>query len=151
LPRLNRYKPTGSTENVHFKTVKPVIVTQASHLNLVACDTNSWEQAAVFQLEKLAQEGVVICYARNDRLEFNIPYELYGNPQVYEPDFLVKLASGVTLILEIKGQAHPDTDAKHQAARRWLAAVNHWGRLGKWDFLVCRNPQHLARNIEALD
>jgi type III restriction enzyme len=68
---------------------------------------------------------------------------------VYEPDFLVKLASGVTLILEIKGQAHPDTDAKHQAARRWLAAVNHWGRLGKWDFLVCRNPQHLARNIEA--
>jgi type III restriction enzyme len=151
LPRLNRYKPTGSTENVHFKTVKPVVVTQASHLNLVACDTNSWEQAAVFQLEKLAQKGVVICYARNDRLEFNIPYELYGNPQVYEPDFLVKLASGVTLILEIKGQTHPDTDAKHQAARRWLAAVNHWGRLGKWDFLVCRNPQHLARNIEARD
>jgi type III restriction enzyme len=151
LPRLNRYKPTGSTENVHFKTVKPVVVTQASHLNLVACDTNSWEQAAVFQLEKLAQKGVVICYARNDRLEFNISYELYGNPQVYEPDFLVKLASGVTLILEIKGQAHPDTDAKHQAARRWLAAVNHWGRLGKWDFLVCRNPQHLARNIEARD
>jgi type III restriction enzyme len=151
LPRLNRYKPTGSTENVHFKTVKPVIVTQASHLNLVACDTNSWEQAAVFQLEKLAQEGVVICYVRNDRLEFNIPYELYGNPQVYEPDFLVKLASGVTLILEIKGQAHPDTDAKHQAARRWLAAVNHWGRLGKWDFLVCPNPQHLAHNIAARD
>ena len=151
LPRLNRYKPTGSTGNVHFKTVKPVVVTQASHLNLVACDTNSWEQAAVFQLEKLAQKGVVICYARNDRLEFNIPYELYGNPQVYEPDFLVKLASGVTLILEIKGQVHPDTDAKHQAARRWVSAVNHWGRLGKWDFLVCRNPQHLAHKIAVRD
>ncbi|HEY3857847.1 MAG TPA: hypothetical protein VGO67_25970 [Verrucomicrobiae bacterium] len=151
LPRLNRYKPTGSTENVHFKTVKPVVVTQASHLNLVACDTNSWEQAAVFQLEKLAKNGAVICYARNDRLEFNIPYELFGNPHVYEPDFLVKLATGVTLILEVKGQPRDDTNAKHQAARRWVSAVNHWGRLGKWDFLVCRDPQHLALRIDAPD
>jgi type III restriction enzyme len=151
LPRLNRYKPIGSTASVHFKTVKPVQITQASHLNLVACDTNSWEQAAVFQLEKLAKEGVVICYARNDRLEFNIPYEVYGNPQVYEPDFLVKLATGVTLILEIKGQPHADTDAKHQAARRWLSAVNHWGRLGKWGFLVCRDPQRLAQKLAAQD
>ena len=87
LPRLNRYRPVGSTESVHFKTVKPVQLTGASHLNFVACDTNSWEQAATFQLEKLAKEGVVFCYARNDRLEFNIPYELYGNPQVYEPRF----------------------------------------------------------------
>ncbi|MGA2541603.1 MAG: DEAD/DEAH box helicase family protein [Verrucomicrobiota bacterium] len=147
LPRLNRYKPIGSTESVHFKTVKPVLITEASHLNLVACDTNSWEQAAVFQLEKLAKEGIVTCYARNDRLEFNIPYELYGNPHVYEPDFLVKLASGVTLILEIKGQSHEDTEAKHQAARRWLSAVNHWGRLGQWDFLVCHEPQKLAEEI----
>ena len=28
LPRLNRYKPIGSTESVHFKTVKPVQVTE---------------------------------------------------------------------------------------------------------------------------
>jgi hypothetical protein len=28
-----------------------------------------------------------------------------------------------------------DTDAKHQAPRRWVAAVNPWGRLGQWDFL----------------
>ena len=91
LPRLNRYKPIGSTESVHFKTVKPVQVTGASHLNFVACDTDSWEQAATFQLEKLAKENIVSCYARNDRLEFNIPYELYGNPQVYEPDFIVRL------------------------------------------------------------
>ena len=54
LPRLNRYKPIGSTGGVRFKTVKPVQTTEASHLNFVACDTNSWEQAAVFQLEKLA-------------------------------------------------------------------------------------------------
>ncbi len=43
---------------------------------------NWWEQAAVFQLERLAKAGIVTCYARNDRLEFNIPYELYGNPRI---------------------------------------------------------------------
>jgi len=150
LPRLNRYKPIGSTENVHFKTVKPVQVTSASHLNFVACDTDSWEQAATFQLEKLAKENNVLFYARNDRLEFNIPYELYGNPQVYEPDFLVRLPSAVTVVLEIKGQSHEETDAKHQAARRWVSAVNHWGRLGEWEFLVCREPQRLTEQFSRL-
>jgi type III restriction enzyme len=150
LPRTNRYKPIASTAGVHFKTVKPVQATLASHLNFVACDTNSWEQAAMFQLEKLAKDGVVVCYARNDHLEFNIPYELYGLQQVYEPDFLVKLVNGVTLVLEIKGQAHEDTDAKHQGAHRWVSAVNHWGRLGQWDFLVCREPQVLSEKLEKL-
>ncbi len=150
LPRLNRYKPISSTESVHFKTVKPVQITGASHLNFVACDTNSWEQAATFQLEKLAKEGVVFCYARNDRLEFNIPYELYGNPQVYEPDFIVRLRNGVNVVLEIKGKSYEDTDAKHQGARRWVSAVNHWGRLGKWDFLVCRDPQRLGMEFGKL-
>ncbi len=130
--------------------MKPVQITGASHLNFVACDTNSWEQAATFQLEKLAKEGIVFCYARNDRLEFNIPYELYGNPQVYEPDFIVRLTNSVQVVLEIKGKPHEDTDAKHQAAKRWVAAVNHWGRLGEWDFLVCREPQHLAQALTQL-
>jgi type III restriction enzyme len=150
LPRTNRYKPIASTASVHFKTVKPVQATVASHLNFVACDTKSWEQAAMFQLEKLSKDGIVVCYARNDHLEFNIPYELYGMQQVYEPDFLVRLVNGITLVLEIKGQAHEDTEAKHQGARRWVSAVNHWGRLGQWDFLVCREPQLLGRKLHDL-
>jgi type III restriction enzyme len=150
LPRLNRYKPIGSTESVHFKTVKPVQITGASHLNFVASDTNSWEQAATFQLEVLAKEGAVFCYARNDRLEFNIPYELYGNPQAYEPDFIVRLSNSVNVVLEIKGKQYDDADAKHQAAKRWVSAVNHWGRLGEWDFLVCREPQRLAEGLRKL-
>ncbi len=150
LPRLNRYKPIGSSANVHFKTVKPVQVTEASHINFVACDTDTWEQAAMFQLEKLAQEGIVFSYVRNDRLEFNIPYEFYGNPQVYEPDFIVRLKNSVHLVLEIKGQSREENEAKHQAARRWVTAVNHWGRLGKWDFLVCRDPQRLGEGIKKI-
>ena len=150
LPRLNRYEPVGSTGRVHFKTVRPIQATTASHLNFVACDTASWEQAAMFQLERLALEGTVDCYARNDHLEFNIPYELYGESHVYEPDFIVHLRNGVKVVLEIKGKSYDDTDAKHQAARRWVSAVNHWGRLGEWDFLVCRNPQLLGRHLSTL-
>ncbi len=150
LPRLNRYEPVGSTARVHFKTVRPIQATTASHLNYVACDTASWEQAAMFQIERLALEGAVACYTRNDHLEFNIPYELYGESHVYEPDFIVRLRNGVNVVLEIKGKPYEDTDAKHQAARRWVSAVNHWGRLGEWDFLVCRNPQSLGRGLSTL-
>ena len=104
----------------------------------------------MFQLEKLAQNQTVLCYARNDHLEFNIPYELYGIPHVYEPDFLVRMSDGKTVILEIKGRSHEDTDAKHQAARRWISAVNNWGKLGRWDFLVCRDPQNLSQALAEL-
>lgn len=144
LPRLNRYKPIGSTASVHFKTVKPVQATHRSHINFVACDTASWEQAAMFQLEAAAVAGRVVCYARNERMEFNIPYEFEGAGRVYEPDFLVKLASGMTLIVEIKGQFHEETEMKHQAADQWLRAVNRWGQLGRWEFMVCRDPQQLG-------
>jgi type III restriction enzyme len=144
LPRLNRYKPVGSTANVHFKTVKPVQATRKSHINFVACDTGTWEQAAMFQLEASPH---VISYARNERMEFNIPYEFHDIAHVYEPDFLVRLTSGVTLILEVKGQFRDETEMKHQAAQRWLSAVNRWGRLGRWSFLVCSDPQKLAKAL----
>ena len=150
LPRLNRYRPVGSTAGVHFKTVRPVQPTKASHLNYVACHTASWEQAAMFRIEQLAQDGPVECYARNYRLEFTIPYELYGEPRAYEPDFIVRLRDGLSVVLEIKGAPDPDADAKHQAAGRWIHAVNNWGRLGEWDFLVCRDPQRLGQEIERL-
>ena len=147
LPRLNRYEPVGSTARVHFKTVRPVQAATASHLNYVACDTGTWEQAATFQLERLAERGLVECYARNDHLEFTIPYEWYGEPHAYEPDFIVRLRNGLHVILEIKGQSRAETDVKHEAAKRWVRAVNHWGRLGEWDFLVCRDPQSLDRHL----
>ena len=147
LPRLNAYRPVGSTEDVHFKTVKPVRATVASHINYVACDTNSWEQAAMFQIEQLAAQGKARCYARNENLEFNIPYEFSGTARVYEPDFIVELKSGLKVVVEIKGRTHRETQVKHQAAKRWIKAVNKWGGLGYWDFLECREPQRLGDEL----
>jgi hypothetical protein len=40
--------------------------------------------------------------------------------------------------------------AKHQAAKRWVSAVNNWGQLGRWDFQVCKDPQLLGREIDWL-
>ncbi len=147
LPVLNRYKPIGSTAQVDFKTVRPCISTAKSHINLVVADTESWEQAAVFQLE---ESPAVTAYARNDHLEFTIPYEFEGVAHSYTPDFLVRLTDGRTVILEIKGRETEEDRAKHQAARRWVAAVNHWGRLGRWTFHVCRDPQELGSALKGL-
>lgn len=150
LPRLNRYQPFGSTESVHFKTTKPVQATTASHLNYVACDTESWEQAAMFQLEELAGRGVVRCYVRNDGLDFSIPYDRNGHSAAYEPDFIVELEDGSCVVVEIKGYERPDAGLKHEAAKRWARAVSHWRQLGDWEFLVCREPQRLGDEINRL-
>lgn len=147
LPVLNRYKPIGSTAQVDFKTVRPCVGTVKSHINLVVADTGSWEQAAVFRLEQAPE---VVAYERNDHLEFSIPYEFEGVTQAYFPDFLVRLTNGVTAILEIKGYETEQDRAKHQAAGRWVAAVNHWGKLGRWAFLVCRDPQVLQYRLTEL-
>ena len=40
--------------------------------------------------------------------------------------------------------------AKHQAAKRWVSAVNNWGQLGRWAFHVCKDPQMLGRELDWL-
>ena len=133
LPILNRYAPVGTTAEVDLglRRSSGCITTAKSHLNQVTLDTNTWEAAAAFRLE---ESSLVFSYARNDHLELNIPYEFEGVSHYYEPDFLVRLTNGLTLILEIKGyQTNQDT-AKHEAASRWMSAVNNWGQMGEWGF-----------------
>jgi type III restriction enzyme len=151
LPLLNRTTSIGSTADVGFNTTRACYVTQFSHINMVVGDTATWEQSAAFRLEMAAQKGIVRCYARNDGLGLTIPYEWYKVDHSYEPDYLVGLAPGVgealTLVLEIKGRLTEEDKAKHEAARRWVAAVNNWGKLGSWAFHVCRDPQLIEREL----
>jgi type III restriction enzyme len=44
------------------------------------------------------------------------------------------------ILLEMKGAELDIDHAKYQAAQRWVSAVNNWGRLGRWAFMVCRDP-----------
>jgi len=65
-------------------------------------------------------------------LELTIPYEFQGVSHAYEPDFLVRLTNGVTVVLEVKGYEDEEDRAKHTAAKRWVSAVNNWAELGPW-------------------
>ena len=155
LPVINRFRPHGSTSEVIFNTTRPCHPTQRSHIDNVVLDTLTWERSASFTLEA---SRVVNFYARNDdgaspseetsHLDFGIPYEMLGVSHIFYPDFLVRLLNGVTVILEIKGMLGEREEAKFQAARRWVSAVNNWGRMGKWAFHVCRDPQMLGRELE---
>lgn len=144
MPILNRYKQMGTTAEVDFKTMRPCHATQKSHIDQVVLDNLSWEASAAFRLES---SDAVSFYARNDHLGLAIPYEYMGIDHSYEPDFLVRLTNNVTAIVEVKGFEDDVTKAKHNAALRWITAVNNWVQLGKWTFHVCRNPQLLDREL----
>ena len=45
----------------------------------------------------------VAFYARNDRLDFTIPYDDQRIAITHTPDYLARLNSGVTVVLEING------------------------------------------------
>jgi type III restriction enzyme len=147
MPLESRSRPIGDTSRVSFKTLRPCVPTVKSQIDQVVADTNTWEQAAVFRLE---ESHSVQSYARNDHLELSIPYEFLGTPHSYFPDFLVRLSNGLSLLLEIKGEEDERDRAKHQAARRWVLAVNRWGREGQWGFAVCRDPQQLRALLATL-
>ncbi len=148
LPLLNRSRTMGDTSRVSFKTVRPCVPTTKSEIDQVVADTGSWEQAAVFRLE---QSAAVDAYARNDHLELAIPYEYLGISSSYYPDFVVRLTNGLHLLLEIKGEEDERDRAKAQFAKRWVSAVNRWGRAGQWELLVCRDPQQLGGSLTRLN
>ena len=79
-----------------------------------------------------------------------IPYEYLGVEHNYLPDYLVRLSNGVTLLLGDKRSGRqPGRRRKYfDSARRWISAVNNWGKLGTWDLHVCRNPQMLEKELE---
>lgn len=91
-----------------------------------------------------------VCIRFRDELALSIPYEYFGIAHAYFPDFVIRLTNGINLLLEIKGAESDQDRAKHQAAQRWVSAVNHWGELGTWAFHVCKNPQTLIEEIKPL-
>ena len=62
----------------------------------------------------------------------------------------MRLADESRLVLEIKGRESDEDRAKHEAAKRWVAAINNWGKLGSWRFHVCRDPQRLGSELQEM-
>jgi type III restriction enzyme len=147
LPVINRFQPHGSTADVKFNTIRSCHPTFKSHIDQVVLDTQTWERSVAFNLE--ASEHVSF-YARNDHLEFAIPYDFYGIAHAFKPDFLVRFKTGTTLILEVKGLVSEQDEAKFQAAKRWVMAVNNWGRMGYWQFHACKDPNQVRAELAYL-
>lgn len=148
LPVLERFRPIGSTAEVQFRTVRPCVGTEKSHISHVVLDAPVWEHSVAYQLERLPE---VVAYARNDHLDFLIPYEFDGVKREYRPDFLVRWrcpdGSEVKVILEVKGWETEEDRQKEAAARRWVRAVNHHGELGRWVFCLCKEPHRVKEAI----
>jgi len=129
LPVLNDYDPIGDT-TVNFQTAKQAEPVAKSHISHVVWDSQLERDIA----RQLDRDERVVSFAKNERLFYEIPYRWQGTTGRYRPDFVVKLESGVTLVIEGKGRKTEKDDAKLTAARRWIEAVNAWGRLGPWGF-----------------
>jgi type III restriction enzyme len=145
LPIIERFRPIGSTAEVLFRTVRPCVGTTKSHISHVVLDAPKWEHSVAYQLERIPE---VIAYARNDHLDFTIPYECQGVRHEYRPDFLIRWrredGREVKIVLEVKGFETEQDRQKEAAAKRWVRAVNHHGEFGQWAFVVCRDPQALT-------
>jgi len=142
LPRIERFRPVGSTAEVLFRTTRRCHGTTKSHVSHVVTDDRSWEHSVAYHLERMPQ---VISYVKNDHLDFTIPYDFEGHRHSYVPDFLVRLRTDdggeVTVILEVKGYESEQDRAKESAARRWVRAVNHHGEFGRWALAACKEPR----------
>lgn len=121
-----------STRVVDFHTGKELHDVQKCHLNAAVFDSD-WEREAA---ETLDAHPTVASWVKNDRLGLVIPYRKDGVLRKYLPDFLVELANGDHLIVEIKGQAG-DAAIKKAAAERWCSAVSNDGRFGRYNYSLC--------------
>lgn len=116
-----------------------------SHLNYVVADTKVWEQSAAYNLDT---HDVVEAFVKNAGLGFAVPYLHNGQPHDYVPDFIVRLKTGVHLILETKGFDEL-ADVKSNAAERWVAAVNADGQFGTWRYSLARRISDVAAILDA--
>jgi len=148
LPVIERFRPVGSTSEVLFRTVRPSVGTTKSHISHVVLDAPQWEHSVAFQLERMPE---VVAYARNDHLDFTIPYEWQGTRHEYRPDYLIRLRQPgegeLKAILEVKGFETEQDRQKEAAAKRWVQASIINGEFGRWAFKVCKDPRDLQESL----
>ena len=128
-PVFDNEFPIGSTRNMRtWYTTKPCVETTKSQISHAVADS-TWEAYTVNVLEQRAE---VAAYAKNDHLGFQIYYLWRGSRRRFVPDFLIELANGKHLVLEIKGEDSEQNRVKRMALDAWVRAVNARGGFGTW-------------------
>jgi type III restriction enzyme len=149
LPALDEYQPIGSTDGLNFNSPKDKCVPATkSHLSHAVVDSGLERKiCAVVD----AEDNNVQAWVKNHRLYLEIPYLYFGVTYRYRPDFVVRLDSGLMVLLEGKGEPDEKDDAKATAARRWVQAVNTWGGLGTWVHHICYDASTLKADLRSLE
>ena len=128
-PVFDGERPIGSTHDMRtWYTTRIAEPTERSQISHIVVDSG-WEKYAANVVEKHPK---VVAWAKNDHLGLSILYLWSGSKRKYVPDFLVRYASGKTLVLEVKGQDSPQDQAKRAALAQWVDAVNAHGGFGIW-------------------
>ncbi len=121
--------PIGSTRMMRtWYSTKPCLETTKSQISHAVVDS-TWEHYTAQVLEKRTD---VSAYAKNDHLGFQLHYLWHGSRRKYVPDFLIRLANGKHMILEIKGEDSDQNRTKRRALDSWVRAVNARGGFGIW-------------------
>jgi type III restriction enzyme len=149
VPDIDEDRPLR-TEDISLFTAKPVAEAARTHLNLVVCDTITWEQSAGYYLDT---HPAVRSFVKNHGLNFSIPYLHNGKASDYLPDFVARLEAEDEryLIVEIKGQDWEGTAGiKAQAAVRWCTSINATKRFGRWDYVLAVGVSALVAHLDSL-
>ncbi len=125
-------------------TGKPCEVTKRSHISHCVYDS-TWEATEAFELERNKQ---VAAWVKNDHLGYEIMYVYKGIVKKYRPDFLIRLATGKMLVLEVKGQDTQQDKTKREFLGEWIKAVNQHGGFGEWAWGVSLDPADLATLLD---
>jgi len=149
VPEVPRYEATrgpGSTSEVDLWTSRDVREVAKCHLNYVVADTEKWEQAAAYYLDR---NPAVEAWVKNSGLGFAIPYLHNGQMHDYIPDFLVRVSSDPRglVIVELKG-FDPLAEVKKAAAERWVKAVNSDGTHGRWAYALAKTPAEIPSILQ---
>jgi len=147
VPIFDTERPIRATgDMLPWYTSKPCEHVNHSHINMCVFDSR-WEASEAFELDRSQH---VAAWVKNDHLGFEITYSFKGVIRKFRPDYLVRLANGKMLVLEVKGQDNQEQQTKREFLSEWVRAINGHGGFGTWASDVSRYPSDiheiLARN-----
>ena len=129
-------------------TGKPCAPADRSHVNYCVHDSG-WEASETHALDT---SPLVEAWVKNDHLGFEVFYVHNGVVRKYRPDFLIRLTSGVMLVLEVKGIERETDPVKRTFMEEWCRAVTAHGGFGQWRQAVSWRPGEvhgiLAENLK---
>jgi type III restriction enzyme len=137
-PVFDTERPIRSTgDMLPWYSGKACEHTNRSHINMCIYDSR-WEANESLELDRNQN---VRAWVKNDHIGFEITYSFKGVIHKFRPDYLVKLANGKTLVLEVKGQDDQQQQTKREFLAEWVRAVNGHGGFGTWAADVSRHPK----------